>query len=164
MNVTSLIAVGVSFRSASSTKGSSAKAPSASAVRPAAPTSSLTNDTVELSKSTDTATATGQSSKRSETLLRTLDADRDGLVSKEEFTDGAIELLRRASIRFHHHRLGKGEGIEKRDNTWTQRLEDAFARVDANEDGVIDTAELTSALPRAAQRPVRRQPRFVGRG
>jgi hypothetical protein len=96
-------------------------------------------DTVELSKN------------RAETLMKALDTDRDGVVTKEEFIDGALELLKRASVRFHHlPQTAKGQGIEKRADRWTGRLEDVFAHVDRNQDGAIDVTEVTSALPKAA--------------
>lgn len=162
MTVTSVSAVAVSFRSASLPGGSSHSTHSAPAAAPApADAPALPTDTVELSQpAADTATATGIRSTRSETLLRTLDANGDGLVSKEEFTDGAIELLKHASVRFHHRHVGKGDGIEKRDEKWTSRLEDVFAHVDANRDGSVEISELTSALPKSAQRPARRLPQF----
>ena len=47
-------------------------------------------DSVELSKD------------RGETLMKALDTDRDGVVTTEEFSDGALELLKRAPVRFHH--------------------------------------------------------------
>jgi len=163
MTVTSLSAVAVSFRSTSLTGGRpSHSTHSALAAAPApADAPALPTDTVELSQpAADTATPTGIRSTRSETLLHTLDANGDGLVSKEEFTDGAIELLKHASVRFHHRRVGTGDGIEKRDEKWTSRLEDVFAHVDANRDGSVDISELTSALPKSAQRPARRLPQF----
>jgi hypothetical protein len=166
MTVTSLSAVAVSFRSASLTAGSSHSTHSVPAAAPApADAPALPTDTVELSQpAADTATPTGIRSTRSETLLRALDANGDGLVSKEEFTDGAIELLKHASVRFHHRRVGKGDGIEKRDEKWTSRLEDVFAHVDANRDGSVEISELTSALPKSAQRPARRLPQFGADG
>ena len=48
---------------------------------------------------------------------------------------------------------GNAKSIEKRDERWTNRLEDVFAHVDRNHDGAIDVSELTSALPKPAQRP-----------
>ncbi|HEV8393331.1 MAG TPA: EF-hand domain-containing protein [Vicinamibacterales bacterium] len=144
MIVTSLTALAVSVRS-SLTWGQSSPDTSA---RAAARKKSATpgTDTVELSK------------ERAETLMKALDTDGDGVVTKEEFTDGALELLKRASVRFHHlPPAAKGQGIEKRDERWTSRLEDVFAHVDRNHDGAIDVTELTSALPKAAQRPAQRQ-------
>jgi hypothetical protein len=144
MIVTSLSALALSVRSTltwgRSTPGTSAPAPAREKSAPARPT-----DTVELSKD------------RAETLIKALDADGDGVVTKEEFTDGARELLKRAAVRFHHLPPTKARGIEKRDDRWTGRLEDAFAHVDRNHDGAIDLSELTSALPKPVQRPAQRQ-------
>ena len=144
MIVTSLSALAVSVRSTLSwgTSNAGTTAPAAARKKSATPGT----DTVELSKD------------RAETLMKALDTDRDGVVTKEEFTDGAVELLKRASVRFHHlPPPAKSHGIEQRDDHWTSRLEDVFAHVDRNHDGAIDVTEMTSALPKAAQRPAQRQ-------
>jgi len=47
--------------------------------------------------------------------LKTFDTDGDGVVTKTEFTAGAIELLKRASLHFLHERVGGAEGADKRD-------------------------------------------------
>jgi Ca2+-binding EF-hand superfamily protein len=112
------------------------------------------NTNPELAPATDTVDL---SARRAETLIEALDKDGDGLVSKEEFTESAMELLKRASVRFHHLPAGNAKGIERRDERWTNRLEDVFAHVDSNHDGAIDASELTSALPKPAQRPEQRQ-------
>ena len=52
---------------------------------------------------------------RAETLMKTFDTDGDGVVTKTEFTAGAIELLKRASLHFLHERVGGAEGADKRD-------------------------------------------------
>jgi hypothetical protein len=99
MIVTSLSALAVSVRSTLARARSSTVTPSpsaASATRVPAPA-----DSVQLSG-------------HAVTLVKALDADGDGLVTKDEFTEGAIELLKRASVRFHHQRIGRGEGIEPR--------------------------------------------------
>jgi hypothetical protein len=135
MIVTSLSALAASVRS-TLTRGSSNTGATSASPSPVPPT-----DTVALS------------SHRAETLLEALDEDGDGLVSKDEFTEAAIALLKRASVRFVHQPSGSKKGIEQRDKGWTSRLEDVFAHVDKNHDGAIDASELTSALPRPAQRP-----------
>ena len=137
MIVTSLSALAASVRS---TLNWGQQNPDTSA-RAAARKKSATpgTDTVELSKG------------RAETLMKALDTDGDGVVTKEEFTDGSLELLKRASVRFHHlPQTAKGQGIEKRAERWTGRLEDVFAHIDRNQDGAIDVSEVTSALPKAA--------------
>jgi hypothetical protein len=99
MIVTSLSALAVSVRSTLARARSSTVTPSpsaASATRVPAPA-----DSVQLSG-------------HAVTLVKALDADGDGLVTKDEFTEGAIELFKRASVRFHHQRIGRGEGIEPR--------------------------------------------------
>lgn len=142
MIVTSLSALAASVRS-TLTWGHSR--PDANKVAPARKKSATPGtDTVELSKD------------HTETLMKALDTDKDGVVTTEEFSDGAVELLRRASVRFHHlPRTPKDQGIEKRDVGWTSRLEDVFAHGDQNRDGAVDEGDVTSALPQAAQRPVR---------
>jgi hypothetical protein len=142
MIVTSLSALAVSVRStlARGRSNTVTSTPAAVSTTPAPAA-----DSVELST-------------RAVTLVKALDADGDGVLTKEEFTEGAIELLKRASVRFHHRRIGKGQGIEKRDQRWTGRLEDVFAHVDGNRDGAVDVSELTSALPKPVQRPEQRQP------
>src|SRR6185436_1387908 len=88
MIVSSLSALAVSVRSTLSwgTSNAGTIAPAAARKRSATPGT----DTVELSK------------ERAETLVKALDTDGDGVVTKEEFTAGALELLKRASVRFHH--------------------------------------------------------------
>jgi hypothetical protein len=144
MIVTSLSALAVSVRSTLTWARSNTdtNTPAAAHKKSATPGT----DTVELSKD------------RAETLMKALDTDGDGIVTKEEFTNGALQLLKRASVRFHHlSPEKKANGIERRDDRWTSRLEDVFAHVDANHDGAIDASELTSALPKAVQRPEQRQ-------
>jgi hypothetical protein len=145
MIVTSLSALAVSVRSTLTWGRSNpdTSAPPAARKKSATPGT----DTVELSKD------------RAETLIKALDTDGDGIVTREEFTDAALELLKRASVRFHHlPPAAKARSIEKRDDRWTGRLEDVFAHVDRNHDGAIDVTEVTSALPKAVQRPAQRQP------
>lgn len=99
------------------------------------------------SRSDDAATRT---SRRSAALFEALDADGDGAVTRDEFTDGALALLLRAGARrraeredgHDHHR---GHGVHRLERT----LGRAFTRADANDDGAIDESELTAALSRA---------------
>jgi hypothetical protein len=135
MIVTSLSALAVSVRTTLKWGTSNAGTTASAAARKKSATPGT--DTVELSKD------------RAETLIKALDTDGDGIVTKEEFTESALELLKRASVRFHHlPPSAKGQGIQKRDDRWTSRLEDVFAHVDRNHDGAIDVTELTSALPK----------------
>jgi hypothetical protein len=69
------------------------------------------------------------STRRAQALLAAVDADHDGAVTEQEFTQGALALLRRAGSRRMH-----------------RKLEKLFDRVDANHDGNISKGELTSAL------------------
>jgi hypothetical protein len=52
------------------------------------------------------AAAASRASRRAEVLLDALDADQDAAITKEEFVEGAIALLRRAGARHHHRRCG----------------------------------------------------------
>ena len=150
MTVTSITAVTVSFRSVTRSE-SKAAAPSADPVAAAAAPPA---DTVELSQQAAVEARTTDAAARAETLLKSLDTDGDHVISKEEFTRGAMALLKQASVRFHHHRVGNGNGVDTRDERWSARLEDVFAKVDGNHDGSIDQAELAAALPQNAPRPV----------
>ena len=134
MTVTSVTAVAVSFRASSVSGSSGSDAPA---------------------RSTGAAVA----ARRAETLVSRLDTDEDGAVSKDEFTSGAIDLLKRASVRAHHRHVGRGEGIEKRDARWLGRLERAFDRIDANGDGSLDAGEVAAQL---TGRPGRRNGQVAG--
>jgi hypothetical protein len=83
---------------------------------------------------TDTVDLT-RAARRADALLHAVDANDDEAVSEQEFTDGAMALLRRGRAR-HLHR----------------RLEKLFDRVDANQDGSISKSELTSALQQVSGR------------
>jgi hypothetical protein len=102
---------------------------------------------------TDTADAVPSESDRGNALFRALDTDGDGTVTKEEFVEGAEDLLRRAGRngRRHHHGRGieDGERGHHQDHSrLTRRLERLFELVDANGDGDVERAELSSALQR----------------
>jgi hypothetical protein len=98
--------------------------------------------------------------RRAEVLLDALDADQDGVVTKEEFLDRAMALLRRAGARHHHHPVhdeGAHARAHARDNDrrghdghgmrrLERKLERLFDRVDDSGDGNVDQAELTDAL------------------
>lgn len=93
--------------------------------------------------------------QRADALFGALDADQDGAITEQEFTEGAAALLRRAGER-RRARGGDGDddrrsarGEERAARRLERKLERAFARVDANQDGSIDKEELTSALAHA---------------
>jgi hypothetical protein len=105
MFVTSLTALAMSVRSTLRQGRSKAVAPTPASKK--SPPTSVT-DTVELSE-------------RAVTLAQALDADGEGLESKDESTDRDIALLKRASLRFHHQKVGKDHGTEKGDDRWSSR-------------------------------------------
>jgi hypothetical protein len=95
-------------------------------------------------------------------LYRALDADQDGSVTKQEFTEGAMAMLRRVGSRHHHHhhhgRGNREDGVMRtleRESRLLGKIERAFARIDANQDGAIGADELSAAV----ERPGIRQPR-----
>ncbi len=96
--------------------------------------------------------------RRADALFGALDADQDGAITEQEFTDGAIALLRRAGDRRRVRGNdddddGDSDGRESRGVRRLERkLEKAFGRVDANDDGTIDKQELTTALAQVAKR------------
>ena len=141
MTVTSITNVAVSFR----TVTEDTPHPSAPAHKDA-PAPAAT-DSVELSQQAAAEARSTDPSARAETLLKAFDTAGDGVVTKTEVTTGAMEVLKRASVRFHHQDVGRGEGVDKRDQKWAGRLDEVFAKVDANHDGAIDRTELTAALP-----------------
>ena len=97
--------------------------------------------------------------RRAEALFGALDADHDGAITAQEFTEGAVALLRRAGDRRRvHEHDGEGDGhgdgahASRGLRRLERKLEKAFGRVDANDDGAIDQSELTSALADAGRR------------
>ena len=98
MTVTSITAVAVSFRTVT-LDHAHAKAP---ARKPEGPPA---KDSVELSQQAVAEARSTDPSARAETVLKTFDTDGDGVVTKTEFTTGAMEVLKRASVQFHHERV-----------------------------------------------------------
>lgn len=85
---------------------------------------------------------------RAAPLLAALDGDRDGSITRQEFTAAASALLRRdAPARANDEGRGRRglPGLER-------RLEKAFGRIDGNRDGALDKDELTAALAGRDQR------------
>ena len=128
---------------------------------PEATTASETPDAAEVTEPASAepprpSRAEQRADKRAEALFGALDADHDGAITEQEFTDGAVALLRRAGdrrrVREHD---GEGDGHGHGDHAsrglrrLERKLERAFGRVDANDDGAIDQDELTSALANA---------------
>lgn len=105
-----------------------------------------------------TPAAPGRTS-RADALMRALDADQNGQVSAEEFTEGALTLLRRAGAMRRHrgHDDDDERGAEQSRRTprgLERRLERLFDRIDANDDGSVDASELETALAKVSrQRP-----------
>ena len=93
-----------------------------------------------------------RAARRADALFAALDADDDGALTADEFTDGALNLLRNAGAR---RRIDDEVG-DRRETRRLDRLErtlaKVFERVDANDDGAIDKNELTAALARTKGR------------
>ena len=124
--------------------------PEATSAKPA--TSTVEPDRATLSSATGTAAA--RVKRRADALFGALDGDEDGAITEQEFTEGAIALLRRAGGR-RRVRGDDGEGAEGESRgvrRLERKLEKAFGRVDANDDGAIDKEELTTALAQVAKR------------
>jgi hypothetical protein len=91
---------------------------------------------------------------RGDALFDALDADGDGTVTRDEFVEGARELLQGAGRqgRGHgHHRSDRFDDNERHDRgsaRLTRRLERLFDLVDANGDGGVQKAEIAGALQR----------------
>lgn len=91
---------------------------------------------------------------RGEALFDALDADGDGTVTRDEFVEGARELLQGAGQqgRGHgYHRRDRFDDSERHDRgsaRLTRRLERLFDLVDANGDGGVEKAEIAGALQR----------------
>jgi hypothetical protein len=68
-------------------------------------------------------------SKRVEALARALDAGGDGVATEDELTDGAIELLRRASLRFHHQKIARSSESAQDRAPAADHLHSALRRV-----------------------------------
>ena len=104
MTVTSVSGVAVSFRTVP-LDPSSAHAPARKSPAPSA------NDSVELSQQAAAEARTTDPAARAETRLKSFDKDGDGVVTKTEFTSGAIELLQPAAVSFHQQPASKPERI-----------------------------------------------------
>jgi hypothetical protein len=87
---------------------------------------------------------TAGTTPKSAALVAALDADKDGVLSEREFTDGARALLDRDKP----GRVRQDDEDERRrgGKRLERRLEKAFDRIDGNDDGRLDAGELTAAL------------------
>ena len=102
MTVTSITAVAVSFRTLTEETPHARSRTRTTREAPAI-------DSVELSQQAVAEARSNDPAARAEMDLKAIDTDGDGVVSKREFTTGAIEMLRRGSVRFHHQRVARGE-------------------------------------------------------
>jgi hypothetical protein len=115
-------------------------------------TASVTRSTTDGPENVPTPPAAPPSRpSRADTLVRALDADRNGSISEREFSEGAIALLRRAAARQaartdEDRDRGHSRAAERRHHGMAHRLERVFDRIDANHDGGVDVGELTAAL------------------
>ena len=73
------------------------------------PRETAATDSVELSQQAVAEARSSDPAARAQTVLKAIDTDGDGVVSKNEFTTGALEVLKRGSVRFHHQRVASGE-------------------------------------------------------
>jgi hypothetical protein len=94
---------------------------------------------------------------RAAALMQALDADGNGQVSADEFTNGALALLRRAGA-LRRHRPDRDDDDGSADESrrvprgLERRLDRLFNRIDRNDDGHVDAAELETALARVSRR------------
>lgn len=90
---------------------------------------------------------TSRAAARAQALFTALDADKDGTVTKDEFTSGAKALLGRDG---GPRRSGDDEDGERRVSRFERRLDRrlarAFDRVDGDDNGGISVEEMTAAF------------------
>jgi Ca2+-binding EF-hand superfamily protein len=124
------------------------------AVAPATDSVALSPQAGAAAASVAGATATSSdASRRGTALFTALDADRDGSVTRQEFTEGAARLLRQAGARLPQGSADGAGGDPQAAGVppaLGSLLDRAFTRVDANRDGAVNSTELTSALEQAA--------------
>lgn len=112
-------------------------------------------DTVELSEPAITPIEpASQPMETSRRLSSALDGDRDGAVSKDEFTSSALALLRHARNRSE----ASDVAVAKQESRWARRLAKNFDRADGNGDGSIDESEMKAALTASGPRADGRTP------
>src|SRR5215204_4225152 len=121
MTVTSVTAVAVALRLQTSNTPHTATVNS-----PVMPAHSPI-DSVEISQQAVAEARALTPTSRAAVLLNKLDTDGDGVVSKTEFTDGALSLLKPASVQFLHVRKGERASRDERHTNETEAITAASA-------------------------------------
>jgi Ca2+-binding EF-hand superfamily protein len=125
------------------------------AVPPATDSVNLSPQATIASSVTGAPGTSSDASRRGTALFTALDADRDGSVTRQEFSQGAARLLREAGARLQQVSADGADGDPQAAGVppaLGSLLDRAFTRVDANRDGTVNRTELTSALEQAAAR------------
>jgi Ca2+-binding EF-hand superfamily protein len=150
--------VSLTFAFTSYPPSSSLKTPDTTipAVPPATDSVNLSPQATAASSVTGAPGTSSDASRRGTALFTALDADRDGSVTRQEFSEGAARLLRQAGARLLQGSADGAGGDAQAAGVppaLGSLLDRAFTRVDANRDGTVNSTELTSALEQAAARP-----------
>ena len=150
----------------------SSEAPAQKSLAPASPIVAPAAETTTPSDSVSLSSDSSRLARGADALFTVLDANQDGSITGQEFTDGATALLRQARGRHHHHHHHRHEygsegggrfggdrfggerwGRERAggDTRLANALSNLFSNVDGDGNGAVTKDELTSALSRAGR-------------